>query len=104
MDGIQAAISVTGQGGSDTLTLNDQQAMVSHDYAINGNQILRDGATSVAFDSGIETVRVFAGNQDDQFHVNTLPQVPTTVNPLATTALRKVSQPVEEVPVSEVSP
>jgi Ca2+-binding RTX toxin-like protein len=80
LDNVAAAVLVVGQGGNDTVNINDKQAAAGHTYNVAATSIKRQGGTNVIFDSSLETANLVTTNSDDHIVVDSIPAVPTTVN------------------------
>jgi hypothetical protein len=78
---LRAAVTVTGQGGTDSLVLNDQSNTTQMSYDISATQIVRTTSTflpSILY-SGIATLALNAGGGNDNFTVESTPAA-VTVN------------------------
>src|SRR5262249_31213400 len=80
-DGVQGRISVAGEDGSDTLTVNDQGAAAGKTYVLTASTLARAGVTLVDSYGTLEHVTLNATGLTDTVVVRTTaPGTAVTVN------------------------
>jgi hypothetical protein len=80
LDPIQGPVNVTGQGGTDTLYLNDQDSTIAHTFALTASSVGRDNAATIGF-AGMAGVVVNGGSGGDTFNVTGISEAaPFTIN------------------------
>jgi PKD domain len=62
LNGIQGAVTVNGQAGTDTLNIDDQGSLTPHVYTQTATTLSRSGAATITF-SGIENLQIHKGPQ-----------------------------------------
>jgi hypothetical protein len=77
LDSVQGALSITGQGGTNTLKLNDQGSSAAHAYTLTANSVSRDGAATVTF-ANIKTLVISGSTGGGAFVVQAAPTGATT--------------------------
>jgi hypothetical protein len=60
LDTIQGSLTLNGEGGFDSLTVNDQGSTTPHTYSITANSVKRSGAAPINF-TGMESLTVNKG-------------------------------------------
>jgi parallel beta-helix repeat protein len=80
LDPIQGSITVKGQGGSDTLTVNDQGSSAAHTYTLTDGSLSRTGAAVITYVT-LGTLTVSGGSGGNTFQLQTTAAGPlTTLN------------------------
>ncbi len=72
LDGMQASLTVHG-GGKDELDVLDTQAGANQHYSLTANALFRTGSGAIFFDSQVNQLNLYAGQQGDQVAVLTTP-------------------------------
>jgi hypothetical protein len=73
LDGIQGALTISGQGGADGLEINDHGSELAHDYTLSSgatfSTLTRSGAAPITYDDTTETVAVLGSSGHDTWTV-----------------------------------
>jgi hypothetical protein len=81
LDGIQAALGVVGEDGTDTLTINDQGAASGKNYALSATSLTRGGITLLQNYATLEKINLNTTGLNDTISVrSTAAGTPVTVN------------------------
>jgi Ca2+-binding RTX toxin-like protein len=65
---VAGSVGITGGGGTDSLTLNDQNNAASSTYVVNGVFVSRPGVTGIAY-STVENLRLNGGTATDTYNI-----------------------------------
>lgn len=79
LDGVNAPVLFIGQGGKDTLNINDKSTSAGQQFTFNGDTIQRSGSGLIKFDGSLERMNVSAGGFADKFLVQTMPMTAIAV-------------------------
>ena len=79
LSGIQANLTVAGDDGQDTLSLNDQSRATPGTYSILGNFVTRSGISPVFFNADVEQVSLNTGIAADTIQVGNQPISPSFI-------------------------
>ena len=79
LDDIQGALTVNGQGGIDTLVVNDSGQTTGMAYTLTGSTLTRTGMAGVTF-GGVSSLILDLGSGNDTVTASAIPAFPATVN------------------------
>ena len=79
LDDIQGALTVNGQGGSDSMALNDTGQTAGWAYTLTGTAVTRAGIARVTFGT-VESLALHTGSGNDTVTASAIPALPVTVN------------------------
>jgi Ca2+-binding RTX toxin-like protein len=80
LSGIQAAVTVDGEAGTDTLRVNDAASGSARTYTVTATKVTPTGGSDVNY-AAVERLNLTAGNQNDTFFIrSTQAGTTTTIN------------------------
>ena len=93
LDNVLSMVTFLGQGGLDTLNVNDKAASTGQTFNLNSNSVQRVGTGNIQFDASLEKLNVSAGGFNDVVQVLSMPPTATAVALVGSAGVDKLVGP-----------